>query len=129
MKMIKRSSNSTNDLEIKQNMNLLNQSKTRLTLFLMKYSSLAYEKGLEIYRENYLKFLKNYLFKSRMINLIFCGFLAFVGVVILRSYVSSLSERILKTKGLLNMIPLRILEENETLRYQIIHGKIFKAVR
>ena len=108
---------------------LINHEKVKLTLFLMKYSSKAYEKGLIIYKQNFLKFLKNYLFKSRLTNIVFCGFLGFVGVVILRTYVRSLSERILKTKGLLNMIPLSILEENEHLRYQIIHGKIFKAVR
>ena len=58
-------------------------------------------------------------------NIVFAFVVLGTGVVVYWSYVANLRERIWKTKTMLNMVPLSILEGNGRLRSHILKGEIF----
>jgi hypothetical protein len=49
--------------------------------------------------------------------------------LIWRSYLSELNVKIWRTKGLLNLIPMRIITANEYLKNEFTSGLLEKAVR
>ena len=62
-------------------------------------------------------------------------FVVFIFVLILmfifiwQPYVRALSEKIWRTKGMLNMIPMSVIIKNDKLRQTFTKGEILKAVK
>jgi len=44
-------------------------------------------------------------------------------------YLKSLNDKIFRTKGMLNMIPMDIISKNEYLREKFVGGDILQAVK
>jgi hypothetical protein len=44
-------------------------------------------------------------------------------------YMKKLNRKIIRTKGMLNMIPLEFILHNENLKNAFLHGGIIKAIR
>lgn len=108
---------------------LLNSQKMQLTEYLSTYASLSYGYLLKEYMDAYILFLKNYALRATLSNFLFGLFVLVMGVVVYSSYVNQLGERIWKTKSMLNMIPLKVLESNEDLRKRILESGVFKAIQ
>jgi hypothetical protein len=58
--------------------------------------------------------------------IIFC-FLVFFALW--QPYLKNLKDKIFRTKGMLNMIPMDIISKNENLRTQFLSGNILQAVK
>jgi hypothetical protein len=44
-------------------------------------------------------------------------------------YLDELNVKIWKTKGLLNLIPIRVVKDNDMLKNEFISGKFERAIR
>jgi len=60
---------------------------------------------------------------------IFIVAIFFIFFVIWSPYLRRLKEKIFRTKGMLNMIPMNIITKNENLKNVFIQGNILQAVK
>jgi hypothetical protein len=69
---------------------------------------------------------------SLVIILTGCLFMVLVGIswqLVWRRYLNNLNVKIWRTKGLLNLIPMRIITSNDLLKNEFTSGQLEKAVR
>lgn len=69
----------------------------------------------------------NTLARVKFIVFIVAAFLIFFFIWI--PYLKRLKEKIFRTKGMLNMIPMNIITKNESLKNEFIQGDILQAVK
>lgn len=60
---------------------------------------------------------------------VFMGILAFIFIFIWVPYLKTLSKKIWRTKGMLNMIPMDLMTKNENLKVAFVSPDLQKAVR
>lgn len=60
---------------------------------------------------------------------VFILLIFFVFFLIWTPYLKNLNQKIWRTKGMLNMIPMDIISKNENLKYAFISGDILQAVK
>jgi len=89
--------------------------------------------AMEALNESYLSAFKDFLNNTLNIErvkfsifIIFCFFV--FGILWLR-YLKSLNDKIFRTKGMLNMIPMDIITKNESLKNLFVSGDILQAVK
>jgi len=66
---------------------------------------------------------------ERIKLVIFYIFLAIIGGFIWLPYLKNLSNKIFRTKGMLNMIPMDIISKNGNLKDLFISGDLLNAVK
>jgi len=76
--------------------------------------------------ENYLSYGLTIEKIKYSVFLLFC---AFVFVVLWLPYLRSLNEKIFRTKGMLNMIPLEVIMKSENLKNAFLSGNLMQAVK
>ena len=76
---------------------------------------------------------ENYLAKSKQTEIIkfviYILFCVFVFVILWLPYRKNLSDKIFRTKGMLNMIPMDIITKNEGLKNLFLAGDILQGVK
>jgi hypothetical protein len=76
---------------------------------------------------------QNFLSKAKTIEIIkfviFFLFCLFVFIFVWQPYLRGLKDKIFRTKGMLNMIPMDIISKNESLRGLFLSGNILQAVK
>ena len=60
---------------------------------------------------------------------VYLCFCLFVFVVLWLPYRKNLSDKIFRTKGMLNMIPMEIITKNENLKSMFLEGGILQGVK
>jgi hypothetical protein len=83
--------------------------------------------------QNYLTTFQGYLDGSTNFEKfkfsIFLVALFFIFVLVWIPYLNNLSNKIFRTKGMLNMIPMDIISKNESLKNLFISGDLLQAVK
>mmetsp|Transcript_30138 Transcript_30138/g.27495 ORF Transcript_30138/g.27495 Transcript_30138/m.27495 type:complete len:122 (-) Transcript_30138:11-376(-) len=74
-------------------------------------------------------FLDNVLNIDRIKYAVIVIFSFGVLIVLWRPYIRSLNEKIFRTKGMLNMIPLEIIMKSENLKEKFLSGNILHSVK
>lgn len=77
--------------------------------------------------------MKDYINYTFMVNLILVissiVLLLVLFLVIWRPYLKNLNNNIWRTKGMLNMIPMKAIKDNPALKEAIIDGDLIQAVK
>ena len=60
---------------------------------------------------------------------IFIIWCVFVFGILWMKYLKALNDKIFRTKGMLNMIPMEIISKNESLKNAFVSGDILQAVK
>ncbi len=84
---------------------------------------------ITLYQSNYGDFLSSRLSVDKIKFAIFILLVVFVFVFVWMRYLKGLNDKIFRTKGMLNMIPMDIISKNENLKQLFFGGDILQAVK
>jgi PAS domain S-box-containing protein len=84
---------------------------------------------LDLYSQAFYSYITTGLNNFKIIFAVFIVFLALVYVFIWSPYLANLSNKIWRTKGMLNMIPMDIIAKNENLKQAFTTGDLLQAVK
>lgn len=82
-----------------------------------------------IYKDTFTGYLDETYNFEKVKLVLFYILLLLVGVFIWLPYLKNLSNKIFRTKGMLNMIPMDIISKNENLKNLFISGDLLNAVK
>lgn len=84
---------------------------------------------IDTYKASYNNFLNSRLTIDKVKFTIFILLVFFVFVFLWMRYLQGLNDKIFRTKGMLNMIPMDIISKNENLKQLFFGGDILQAVK
>eukprot|EP01017_Pseudomicrothorax_dubius_P031785 TRINITY_DN4093_c0_g1_i1.p1 TRINITY_DN4093_c0_g1~~TRINITY_DN4093_c0_g1_i1.p1 ORF type:complete len:786 (+),score=179.07 TRINITY_DN4093_c0_g1_i1:207-2564(+) len=99
------------------------------TMQLLNYSIPALDYLVTLYNQNFNNYLDFRLLIARITFVLFIVFVIIVFLIVWGPYLGSLSSKIWRTKGMLNMIPMELITKNETLKAKFLTGDLLQAVR
>jgi hypothetical protein len=83
----------------------------------------------EAFKLNLFSYLNSNLDTDKIKFSVFIVMLFLVFLFVWTPYLKNLNNKIWRTKGMLNMIPMDILSKNESLKNAFISGDILQAVK
>ena len=84
---------------------------------------------LNLYITNFHDYLNYYVTMNKVDFILTFLFIAFIYIFVWLPYLRNLSQKIWRTKGMLNMIPIDIVSKNENLKNIFVSGDLLQAVK
>lgn len=87
------------------------------------------EELIDNFSSTYNKYLSKFKDQEIIKFVIYLCFCLFVFLALWLPYRKNLSDKIFRTKGMLNMIPMEIITKNENLKALFLAGDILQGVK